>query len=438
DVDDTIDLQNSEDLLALEKAADVDDTIDLQNFDFQNDDFFDEFVSDLSPIYMNTLQVSPLDDLSNEIGETINVVDLTSEEKDITNEGKTEDVSNIAKVNEGLKSSESSYVLSSTDRSKLWISLISKEIDSLQNMTNISRELSDQDPKMAESFINVVRKKMKYTVALLDTGDKIHVFVRNGRLSYLNQYFQRGHGGSYAFSFARRSNTFNGDVNNTGFEVTKFCVIRSLNLDTDLPIDVTGEVISWEYELREYEVYGSKVKVLPIKLKDAVYVVDLKSEKMLDYIISYEVKDKFLVNVENARVFDDGKDPPMIYINYQTGSKFDIVDGITKDVEVPSKFVARHRMNEFKVAILRYGNKDFPMELHQNIVKLSKGKKQMYLTMEEKENRKLMKLKCSKHISLCDSEDKREVMEEDKEAVVLDVNFVSNHKSMLMLMMLFN
>ncbi|GKE43773.1 hypothetical protein Tco_1471057, partial [Tanacetum coccineum] len=104
-------------------------------------------------------------------------------------------------------------------------------------------------------------------------------------------------------------------------------------------------------------------------------------------------------------------DPPMIYINYQTGSKFDIVDGITKDVEcgcqgseceadyyfhkfvkfyvlknrpltVPSKFVARHRINEFKVAILRYGNKDFPIELHPNIVKLSKGNKQMYLTME--------------------------------------------------------
>ncbi|GKB48608.1 replication protein A 70 kDa DNA-binding subunit D, partial [Tanacetum coccineum] len=250
------------------------------------------------------------------IGETINVVDLTSEEKDITNEGKTEDVSNIAKVNEGLKSSESSYVLSSTDRSKLWISLISKEIDSLQNMTNISRELSDQDPKMAESFINVVRKKMKYTVALLDTvkvlrrwcyrepsmavthrhfemivldekGDKIHVIVRNGRLSYLNQYFREDmvvlmrnfnvipNTESYKFtnhpykisfdifSFTRRSNTFNGDVNNTRFEVTKFCVIRSLNIDTDLPID-----------------------------------------------------------------------PPMIYIlTIRLGSKFDIVDGITKDVE---------------------------------------------------------------------------------------------------------
>ncbi|GJX65109.1 replication protein A 70 kDa DNA-binding subunit D [Tanacetum coccineum] len=319
-------------------------------------------------------------------------------------------------------------------------------------------------------------------IVLNEKGEKIHVIVRNGRLSYLNQYFREDIVGlmrnfnvipnmkSYKFtnhpykisfdrfSFARRSNTFNGDVNNTGFEVTKFCVIRSLNLDTDLPIDVTGEGISWESELREYKVYGSKVKVLPIKLKDAVYVVNLKlfhisEEKMLDYIISYEVKDKFLVNVENARVFDDGKDPPMIYIKYQTASKFDIVDGITKDVEggcqgseckddyyfhkfikfymlknrpltVPSKFVARHRMNEFKVAILRYGNKDFPMELHQNIVKLSKGKKQMYLTMEEKENRKLMKLKCSKHISLCDSEDKREVMEEDKEAVVLDVNFV--------------
>ncbi|GKC77183.1 hypothetical protein Tco_1127957 [Tanacetum coccineum] len=115
------------------------------------------------------------------------------------------------------------------------------------------------------------------------------------------------------FSFARRSNTFNGDVNNTGFEVTKFYVIRSLNLDTDLPIDVIGEVISWEYKLREYEVYGSKVNVLPIKLKDAVgieitcLVFHILGEKMLDYIISYEAKDKFLVNIENARVFDDGK-----------------------------------------------------------------------------------------------------------------------------------
>ncbi|GKD00121.1 hypothetical protein Tco_1170395, partial [Tanacetum coccineum] len=86
----------------------------------------------------------------------------------------------------------------------------------------------------------------------------------------------------------------------------------------------SGEVISWEYELREYEVYGSKVNVSPIKLKDAVeiqitcLVFHILAEKMPDYIICYEVKDKFLVNVENARVFDDGKDPPMIYINYQT------------------------------------------------------------------------------------------------------------------------
>ncbi|GKC93637.1 hypothetical protein Tco_1159079 [Tanacetum coccineum] len=172
DVDDTTDLQNFKDLVALEKATDVADTIDLQNFDFKNDDFFNEFVSDLSPIYMNTLKVTPFDDLSNEISESINVVDITSEEKNITNEGKTEDVSNIAKVYEGLKSTESSYVLSSTDRSKLWISMISKEIDSLQNMTNISRELSDHDPKMVQSFINVVRKKMKYIVALLDMVDK--------------------------------------------------------------------------------------------------------------------------------------------------------------------------------------------------------------------------------------------------------------------------
>ncbi|GKD30944.1 replication protein A 70 kDa DNA-binding subunit D, partial [Tanacetum coccineum] len=174
-------------------------------------------------------------------------------------------------------------------------------------------------------------------IVLDEKGNKIHVIVKNGRLSYLNQYFRENmvvlmrnfnvipNTESYKFtnypykisfdrfSFARRSNTFNGDVNNTEFEVTKFCVISSLNLDTYLPIDVTGTVISWEYELREYEVYGSKVKVLPIKLKDAVgiqitwLVFHILAEKMLGYIISYEVKDKFLVNVENARVFDDGK-----------------------------------------------------------------------------------------------------------------------------------
>ncbi|GJV12229.1 hypothetical protein Tco_1353770 [Tanacetum coccineum] len=40
----------------------------------------------------------------------------------------------------------------------------------------------------------------------------------------------------------------------------------------------------------------------------------------------------------------------------------------------------------------------------------------------EKEKRKLMNLKYSENISLCDSEDKREVMEKDKEVVVLDMN----------------
>nr|GEW34917.1 replication protein A 70 kDa DNA-binding subunit D [Tanacetum cinerariifolium] len=193
------------------------------------------------------------------------------------------------------------------------------------------------------------------------------------------------------FSFARRSNTFNGDVNNTGFEVTKFCVIRSLNLDTDLPI---GEVISWEYELREYEVYGSKVKV----------------------------KEKFLVNVENARVFDDGKggcqgsECEDDYYFHNKFVKFYVLKN--RPLTFPSKFVSRHRINEFKVAILLYGNKDFQMELNQNIVKLSKGNKKMYLTMEGDW------IKFMRTTGFDATKDKREVMEEDKEAVVLDVNFV--------------
>nr|GEY76805.1 replication protein A 70 kDa DNA-binding subunit D [Tanacetum cinerariifolium] len=85
-------------------------------------------------------------------------------------------------------------------------------------------------------------------------------------------------------------------------------------------------------------------------------VFHILAEKMLDYIISYKVKDTFLVNAENARVFDDGKDPPMIYINYQAGSKFDIVDGITKDVEHK-----REVMEEDKEAVV----------LHVNFVKIA-------------------------------------------------------------------
>ncbi|PWA78565.1 hypothetical protein CTI12_AA149220 [Artemisia annua] len=83
---------------------------------------------------------------------------------------------------------------------------------------------------------------------------------------------------------ACRSNTFDTDVNKTGFEFTKFCDIISLNLDTEIPVDcrksfninvvcvldIEGEVFSWGRQLRDYEVYGCKTKMLPLKLKDTL------------------------------------------------------------------------------------------------------------------------------------------------------------------------
>ncbi|PWA38285.1 hypothetical protein CTI12_AA582240 [Artemisia annua] len=141
-----------------------------------------------------------------------------------------------------------------------------------------------------------------------EKGDKIHVIVNNCRLTFLQSYFKDDmvvllrnfsvipNNTSYkytkhpykisydGFATACRSNTFDADVNKIGFELTKFCDIISLNLDTEIPVDchksfnintecvldIEGEIFSWECELRDYEVYGCKTKMLPLKLKDTL------------------------------------------------------------------------------------------------------------------------------------------------------------------------
>ncbi|PWA51521.1 replication protein A 70 kDa DNA-binding subunit D [Artemisia annua] len=127
-----------------------------------------------------------------------------------------------------------------------------------------------------------------------EKGDKIHVIVNNCRLTFLQSYFNDDmvvllrnfsvipNNTSYkytkhpykisydGFATACRSNTFDADVNKIGFELTKFCDIISLNLDTEIPVDIEGEIFSWECELRDYEVYGCKTKMLPLKLKDTL------------------------------------------------------------------------------------------------------------------------------------------------------------------------
>ncbi|PWA48726.1 replication protein A 70 kDa DNA-binding subunit D [Artemisia annua] len=131
-------------------------------------------------------------------------------------------------------------------------------------------------------------------IVMDEKGDKIHVIVKNGRLTFLDKSFKEDmvvlisnfnvipNNSSYkytkhpykisfdGFATARRSKTFDADVNRIGFEVTKFSDIISLNLDTELPVDIEGEVFSWEFELRDYEVHGCKTKMLPLKLKDTL------------------------------------------------------------------------------------------------------------------------------------------------------------------------
>ncbi|PWA38129.1 replication protein A 70 kDa DNA-binding subunit D [Artemisia annua] len=182
-----------------------------------------------------------------------------------------------------------------------------------------------------------------------EKGDKIHVIVNNGRLTFLEKYFKEDkvvllrnfsvipNNKSYkytkhphkisfdGFATACRSNTFDADVNIIGFEFTKFSDIISLNLDTEIPVDIEGVVFSWECELRDYEVYGCKMKMLPLKLMDTLgikftcLVIGIMAENLLDYIKSTKNCNKFSMNMGNARVYDDGK-------SICIGSTFEIFD----------------------------------------------------------------------------------------------------------------
>ncbi|GJW39228.1 RNA-directed DNA polymerase, eukaryota, reverse transcriptase zinc-binding domain protein [Tanacetum coccineum] len=137
---------------------------------------------------------------------------------------------------------------------------------------------------------------------------------------------------------ARLSNTFIGNINNTGYALTKFCMIRSLNLDTNLPIDLLGEVISWEYEMQECEVNRTKQKPLFIQLKNEVdleltcFAFSNLADKLNEYISSLKSTEKFSVMIKNARIYVDHKvvtlimrskrtiKPVKIFDNYVTNS----------------------------------------------------------------------------------------------------------------------
>ncbi|PWA43149.1 replication protein A 70 kDa DNA-binding subunit D [Artemisia annua] len=174
-------------------------------------------------------------------------------------------------------------------------------------------------------------------IVLDENGDKIYVIVNNGRFAFLDKYFKEymvilmsnfnviPNNTSYkytehpykisfdGFATARRSNAFDGNVNKLGFEVTEYSDIMSLNLNTELPVDIEGEVFSWEYKLTDYEVCGCKTKVLPLKLKDTLgieltcLVMGIMAEKLPDYIKAIENYDKFLMKIGNARVYVEGK-----------------------------------------------------------------------------------------------------------------------------------
>ena len=97
-------------------------------------------------------------------------------------------------------------------------------------------------------------------------GDKIHVIVKNGILTFLDKYFKEdmvvlisnfnvvpnNTGYKYTkhpyritfdgFETACQSTTFDSGFNKIGFEVTKFSDIISLNLDTELPVGMCFKI----------------------------------------------------------------------------------------------------------------------------------------------------------------------------------------------------
>ncbi|GKA76622.1 replication protein A 70 kDa DNA-binding subunit D [Tanacetum coccineum] len=185
-------------------------------------------------------------------------------------------------------------------------------------------------------------------------GFKIHVIIDNFLLKAINKVFKRGMvvisdfnvipndhnlkftNHPYKIKFnpdtkARRSKRFHLRTQTTQFEVTKFSDILGMNLNRDLPIDIIGGVIGWETEMTDVEASNGKiVKTLGITLKDSTGIVDCLvtsylADKLLNYIITHEVKEMFYVKLQYARVHYDGEDPPMIYINKNIGSKLGIL-----------------------------------------------------------------------------------------------------------------
>nr|GEZ95190.1 hypothetical protein [Tanacetum cinerariifolium] len=99
---------------------------------------------------------------------------------------------------------------------------------------------------------------------------------------------------------------------------------------------IIGGVIGRETEMTDVEASNGKiVKTLGITLKDSTEIVDCLltsylADKLLNYIITLEVKEMFYVKIQYAKVHYDGETPPMIYINKNIGSKLGIL-GANKD-----------------------------------------------------------------------------------------------------------
>ncbi|GJR19039.1 replication protein A 70 kDa DNA-binding subunit D [Tanacetum coccineum] len=171
-----------------------------------------------------------------------------------------------------------------------------------------------------------------------EQGFKIHVIIDNFRLKAINKVFKRGMvvvisdfnvvpndhnlkftNHPYKIKFnpdtkARRSKRFHLRTQTTQFEVTKFSDILGMNLNRDLPIDIIGGVIGWETEMTDVEASNGKiVKTLGITLKDSTGIVDCLvtsylADKLLNYIITHEVKEMFYVKLQYARVHYDGEE----------------------------------------------------------------------------------------------------------------------------------
>ncbi|GJY24428.1 replication protein A 70 kDa DNA-binding subunit D [Tanacetum coccineum] len=158
-----------------------------------------------------------------------------------------------------------------------------------------------------------------------EKGFKIHMIIDNFQLKAINKVFKRG--------MVVVISDFNVVPNDHNLKFTNHPFKIKFNPDTKAHI--IGGVIGWENEMTGVEASNGKiVKTLGITLKDSTGIVDYLvtsylANKLLNYIITHEVKEMFYVKLQYAKVHYDGEGYftwlfIIINANHDSSNKYDV------------------------------------------------------------------------------------------------------------------